>query len=299
MKKTYCLICSHSDFKTVVNSRDLTVMACKNCDMYMVPQKKKKAKKVGEYFKNYNLGKYVRYYEGFRKENYKNNWKQIRKWKRSGKSLDFGSSFGWFLEVAPKSWKVYGVEPADVAVDYCKNKGLNVIRGSENKVSKFKTSFDLISLWNVIEHLPDPVKTLKHLSQTMNENSIFAIAFPNRYGFYNQLAYYAYRISFGSFVKPLYVLFQADNPLPHLYHYRVKDIEKLLHKVGFTIIKSEPQKIIDAKNLWKREELQSSIFLKFIGVPTLIVLDFILDAIHFNQDEMVIYAKKLKVVNSR
>lgn len=292
MKKNKCSICSKNKFKKVINSHLLKVYECLNCGLYMVPQKRKNEKKESEYFKNYDIQKYINYYEGFRKKIYRNNWKTIKKWKKAGKSLDFGSSFGWFLEVAPRGWKAYGVEPASIAID-CQKKGLNVLKGSENEVKKFETKFDLVSMWNVIEHLPDPLKTLKRLSLSMTDNSIFAVAFPNRDGFYNRIAYILYFASFGKISKPLHVLFQADNPVPHLHHFRIKDIESLMEKAGYEVIQVEAQKIVDSWNLWKRQEVSESLILKYFVVPAIVLADTVLDKLRLNNDEIVVYARKI------
>lgn len=290
--KLRCIICDGTFFRSKVKSKNLKIYECNNCGLYIVPQKKTYKSNVSEYFKDYDLDKYISYYESFRKIIYKNNWKQIKKWKKTGFSLDFGSSFGWFLEVAPKGWSAYGIEPAEVA-NICKKKGLNVIQGTEEEIGKFRKSFDLITMWNVIEHLPQPIETLRFVSKKMNSKGIYAIAFPNKDGFYNRLAYFLYFLSFGRIVKPLSILFQSDNMVPHLYHYRIKDMQKMLAMVGFEILMIKSQKIIDAKNLWKRQEVQSSMLLKFVAVPLLIVLDTLLDFTNFNNDEVVVYARKL------
>lgn len=286
-----CVLCGGRKYKKKVSTSLLKIYECRKCGLYRVPQRPKNLHKTGDYFQNYNLDKYISYYEGFRKEIYRKNWRQIRKWKSTGRSLDFGSSFGWFLEIAPKGWDVYGIEPAQIALT-CKKKGLKVLQGDEKDIKKFKTSFHLVTMWNVIEHLSDPPKTLRLISEQMTRDAIFAIAFPNRYGFYNQLAYFLYYLSFGLIAKPLHVLFQADNPVPHLHHFRISDIESVLEATGFKIIKFEPQRIIDAKNLGKRQEVQSSVVLKYIAVPTLFVLDKVLDFIHLNKDELVVYARR-------
>ncbi len=292
-----CLICNATSFHNIVNSKDLKIFSCNVCGLYIVPQSKSKIKNVSKYFKNYDLDKYINYYEKFRKDIYKNNWKQITRWKKGGKSLDFGASFGWFLELAPKKWTSFGVEPSPVAVERCKSKHLKVKLGTENKVSDFHTKFDVITMWNVIEHLSNPVKTLIKLKSNLNKDGIIAIAFPNRYGFYNQTAYFLNRISFGLITKPLYILFQADNPVPHLYHFRISDIEKILNSLGFKILQIDSQKIVDTNGLWHREELDKDRMLKllaFIGIPTLKVLDVLLDLLRINNDEIVIYAKKIE-----
>lgn len=286
-----CQICSGKSFKKIVESSDLKIYECNKCGLYMVPQRKKLKSKVDEYFKNYDIEKYISYYERFRKEIYKSNWKQIKKLKKAGVSLDFGSSFGWFLELAPKNWRAFGIEPADVA-RICQKKGMNVLQGTEDDIGKMRQTFDLITMWNVIEHLPEPLSTLKKLKKNMSSQSYFAIAFPNRYGFFNQCAYILYKISFGLITKPLYVLFQADNPVPHLYHYREEDIVRMLNLVGFDVVMVVPQKVIDAKNLWKRQEVHESLLLRFLVVPFVFLADQILDAIHFNKDELVVYAKR-------
>jgi ubiquinone/menaquinone biosynthesis C-methylase UbiE len=71
--------------------------------------------------------------------------------------LDVGCYTGLFLEVAEDyGWEAWGVEPSQWAVEEGQGRGLNVLQGTLDEVSLPARSFDVLTFWDVIEHLPDP-----------------------------------------------------------------------------------------------------------------------------------------------
>ena len=135
-----CLILQSSSFKKVVYSANLKINECRRCGLYSVPPKKDNGD-VSQYFKNYDMKKYISYYKGFRKKIYKNNWCQIKKWTNSVNSLVFGSSFWWLLEVAPIGCNVYVVDPAQVA-NIRRNELMTLIQVTKEEISKFGSIFN-------------------------------------------------------------------------------------------------------------------------------------------------------------
>ena len=92
--------------------------------------------------------------------------KIIHRFSKAGKILDVGCSYGYFLEVARKyNWRTSGVELSEEAVKYaCNSLGLNVYKGTINDL-KAEKDFDVITMWHVLEHVPDPVAVLNKTGQ--------------------------------------------------------------------------------------------------------------------------------------
>lgn len=75
--------------------------------------------------------------------------------------LDVGCYTGLFLEVAQDhGWEAWGVEPSRWAVKQGQGRGLNVLQGTLDEVSLPAQSFDMLTFWDVIEHLSDPRSAL-------------------------------------------------------------------------------------------------------------------------------------------
>jgi SAM-dependent methyltransferase len=87
----------------------------------------------------------------------------ISKYVTKGRILDVGSASGLFLtEAANAGWEVFGVEPSEelcaVARENLSGRGQIECATLEN--STLRPPFDVVTLWDVLEHVPDPVKFL-------------------------------------------------------------------------------------------------------------------------------------------
>jgi cyclopropane fatty-acyl-phospholipid synthase-like methyltransferase len=61
------------------------------------------------------------------------------------------------VEVAcAKGWQACGVEPSAWAAKLAQNRGLHVVHGTQDAAELQGKKFDVITMWDVIEHVPDP-----------------------------------------------------------------------------------------------------------------------------------------------
>ena len=76
--------------------------------------------------------------------------------------LDVGAYIGVFVEVAAAGgWRAEGVEPSAWAAAEARRRGLTVHPGTLESAALLPESFDVITLWDVIEHLSDPAAELE------------------------------------------------------------------------------------------------------------------------------------------
>lgn len=138
------------------------------------------------------------------------------------KLLDFGAGTGDFLQVAEnKGWKVYGVEPNEQARKLAKKKGLDLLSSlEESKASQF----DVITLWHVLEHVPNLKETLNQLQTLLKPGGILVIAVPN----------------YKSWDAKKYKEFWAAYDVPrHLWHFDREAMKQLFPK-SLQQIKTKP-----------------------------------------------------------
>lgn len=109
--------------------------------------------------------------------NLKLKFKYIKVSKTDFKLLDIGAGTGDFLAYAKsKNLKVLGVEPNPNARQIAAEKNLKVyadLKEIENK------KFDAISLWHVLEHIPNLKESLEKIDQLLNDGGQLIIAVPN------------------------------------------------------------------------------------------------------------------------
>lgn len=100
--------------------------------------------------------------------------------KSYGNFLDIGCGAGQFIEAfsqIKKKWDIYAHDLTDLNKKYVlKN---NVKKFFIGDIDKIKIKFDLISMNHVVEHLTDPVKTLKKVNNLLNENGSLILRLPN------------------------------------------------------------------------------------------------------------------------
>ncbi len=96
------------------------------------------------------------------------------------KVLDIGTAGGAFLDAAKQyGYDAYGMEPSADLVARGKARGLQIEQGTIESHSFAHGSFDMVCLWDVIEHLPDPKLALVEIRKLLKPDGILLINFPD------------------------------------------------------------------------------------------------------------------------
>ena len=142
-----------------------------------------------------------------------------------GNLLDIGAGTGDFLLVAKNNnWNTVGIEPSEKAKAIAKAKSVEL----KSNLSELESnSFDVITMWHVLEHVPDLENQIKELKRLLKPNGSILIAVPN----------------FKSFDANYYKEFWAAYDVPrHLWHFSKTAIKKLFQKEDLELIKILPMK---------------------------------------------------------
>lgn len=139
--------------------------------------------------------------------------------------LDFGAGTGDFLLYCEaQGYRVSGVEPNQNARNQAKEKGLKLENDLHSYTGK---KFDVITLWHVLEHVPNLTDCVDQLKNLLSDNGQLFIAVPN----------------FKSFDASYYKEFWAAYDVPrHLWHFSQKSIHVIFEAYGFNIINTHPMK---------------------------------------------------------
>lgn len=180
MRRT-CIICKSNRNKVVFRESRADVLRCRNC---------------GHVFSSYEADQDFDGYFGYEPiESGEQFWwneahramyedfcrKLLRG--RSGKLLDVGCGLGFFLKhvSAYPAWQVFGYEISQQGVDFARNKLQlrNVSCGKVEESRLRRKNFDIITLWDVIEHIPDPDPFLSYLTSILKDDGFLFMHTPN------------------------------------------------------------------------------------------------------------------------
>lgn len=137
--------------------------------------------------------------------------------------LDIGAGTGDFLVVAKSAgWKVAGIEPNPSAEQRAKEKGIHLFSKLEELDGQ---KFDVITLWHVLEHLPDLEHQIRQISSLLHDKGTLVVAVPN----------------FKSYDATHYGEFWAAYDVPrHLWHFSKTAIERIFQKHTIRLIETKP-----------------------------------------------------------
>ena len=144
--------------------------------------------------------------------------------KEEKKILDIGCGTGDFLNVCKKNnYKVFGVEPNENANKIASNKIGGKLVKNLNEISE--SQFDIITLWHVLEHVPNLEEYISQIKKLLKPSGYLIIAVPN----------------FKSFDADYYKQYWAAFDVPrHLWHFSKKSIQVLFSKQQIKVIKILP-----------------------------------------------------------
>lgn len=153
-------------------------------------------------------------------------WKRRRALERfvkGGKLLEIGCGTGLFLEeiIRYPYWQASGVEPSDRASAYAQEKlSIKIHTGRIEDVDLPTESYDVIVMWNVVEHLAYPVRDLKNIISLIKPGGWLVFSVPN----------------IESIEARLFGRYWVGWDLPrHLYIFPQQALNKILHNLGLQI----------------------------------------------------------------
>jgi 2-polyprenyl-3-methyl-5-hydroxy-6-metoxy-1,4-benzoquinol methylase len=152
--------------------------------------------------------------------------KIIEKIKQTGSILDYGCGTGDFLAMCKANgWKIDGVETSKKARPIAtQHVGKQIVENLEGCLE----TYDIITLWHVLEHVAEPKKALQSLTSKLKEQGHILIAVPN----------------LNSYDAEYYKEFWAAYDVPrHLWHMSQQSMQTILLDAGLKLKKVIPLKL--------------------------------------------------------
>lgn len=228
-KYRLCNLCEGKEIKFLFEKNNEIIVQCKNCNLVYTNTVLENSEKF--YSESFFIGKdeitasytdYSQDKEILAHEN-RERLNQIKKYKRQGRLLDVGCALGFFLDEARGDFDTYGVEISKFAATYAREKlALQVINKDFLDVEFEDEFFDCITLWDVIEHLPNPTLALNKIYKLLKPDGLLVLSTGD----------------IGSVVSKLMGKhWHLLLPPQHIYYFSQDTIKRLLKNTGFKVIK--------------------------------------------------------------
>jgi 2-polyprenyl-3-methyl-5-hydroxy-6-metoxy-1,4-benzoquinol methylase len=144
-----------------------------------------------------------------------------------GRLLDVGcGAADWLVRMRDIGWQVHGIDFDPRAVDVAVQKGLSVQCGALEQQGYADGSFDAITLNHVIEHVPDPVATMRQCHRLLKPGGRVVVSTPNNGSLGHR--------HFGADWRGL-------EPPRHLHLFSLPSMRQALERAGFRAITVHPQ----------------------------------------------------------
>jgi 2-polyprenyl-3-methyl-5-hydroxy-6-metoxy-1,4-benzoquinol methylase len=169
----------------------------------------------------------------------------LERFQETRRLLEIGCSYGYFLEIARRAgWHAEGVEISDFASEVARSKGFQIHQGELQTLPLERGSFDVIAMWDVIEHLTNPAEVVAVCADLLRGGGALVARTPNAHALALRggLPGLAYR----------QLTYPANTP-EHVFHFTPESLSSLLRKSGFEKVEIDDyggweERIISGRN---------------------------------------------------
>jgi ubiquinone/menaquinone biosynthesis C-methylase UbiE len=140
--------------------------------------------------------------------------------------LDVGAYTGVFVEISSQhGWDAWGVEPSRWAVERARSRGLHVVQGTLETAHLPASYFDVVTMWDVIEHLTDPCRALRDAHRLLTPNGLLVIHTIDIESLFARL------------MGPRWPWLMEM----HIYYFSRRTLRAMLEECGFAVLSDRPQ----------------------------------------------------------
>lgn len=239
MEQVRCNLCGADDTRLIAVIDQLRIVRCNRCGLTYVNPRLAQGELQEIYTESYyDHDGIVNGLEFFGYEDYvadeenikltfADRLRTIEKLTARGRLLDIGCATGFFLALArDNGWQVVGTEVSTFSAGYARERlGLDVRLGTLKSLGFEAGSFDTVTMWDVLEHVTDPMAELGEIARILRTGGVLSIITPDA----------------GSLVARILGdrWEEYRRVREHVYFFSRRTLSRMLNEVGFEILKVE------------------------------------------------------------
>lgn len=223
-----CPLCATGEAQSVWQEGEYDLVRCTNCDLLYVGNPPDEAQLAQLY--SFESGFHTQLADDSDNQssatdaNAQHHLDVIEQTQRPGRLLDVGCATGRFMSVAQnRGWDVEGVELNDDTASIAREDGLNVTTGTLESLDSAQ-QFDAITMWDVVEHVPDPLGLLRAAHRLVAPGGRLWLATPNVDGLFPKASLK---------VAPKVGRWPHPEPPYHLTQFSERTLRHALGRAGF------------------------------------------------------------------
>ena len=210
-KLTKCPICKNKNISYLKDYQKLYLMKCTNCK-FIFDQRVPSAKELHDCYSGYTYSN-IKPIPLMTKNSYSKLLDSFESFRKLGNILDLSCGQGDFLAEAKKrNWNVYGSEYSEAASKLCENRGIKMHQGDLSKNIFGETKFDVITSFEVIEHINNPNEFMSLINHKLQNKGIVYCTTPN----FNSLLRYFEKDKFMMIDYPEHLSFYTQSSIKYL-----------------------------------------------------------------------------------
>lgn len=246
-----CPVCAKKDWEYLQRIRRKWICNCNHCGLLATADFLTGVNTTERLYETSSThhSEYEKVYAPYRSRMYERVLPHLERFRQTNRILELGCSYGHFLEAARlAAWDAEGVEVSKYACEAARSRGFSVHYGEPKGSSLVSSNYDVIVMWDVIEHLTDPSGVIDRCAELLRPGGAFVARTPDGHALAREggLARLAYR-----------QLVYPSNPQEHVFHFTPEDLTRLLKRKGFHEFDIDKyggweERIISGRNLFVR-----------------------------------------------
>jgi 2-polyprenyl-3-methyl-5-hydroxy-6-metoxy-1,4-benzoquinol methylase len=152
----------------------------------------------------------------------------IDKFRDGNRLLEVGAGYGYFVEFAARAgWAAEGIEISRYSCEVARSRGSNVQHGELRDVAASNPPYDVIVMWDVIEHFTQPREVISMCRNLLRKGGALVMRTPNGQALGRSRA--PGRVAYRNLAYPA-------NTAEHVFHFRPEELNSIVEQVGFETV---------------------------------------------------------------